>query len=292
MALLWHPDKAKDGIDTTEKFQLIQEAYETLSDKHLRAWYDDHTEQILRGEDLSEYSASELNLSKYFSSYCYHGFDDDEKGFYAVYSLLFDQIFAEESHFSEVLETVPQFGSSNTPWEECGKFYRHWNSFCSVKSFSWADQINTTEAGNRKTRRYFEQINNKARASARKEFQEEVRTLVKLVNRRDPRVFKHKAEVAKQQVQEQKMKEDEKLRLASLASKKREERLMAEIERLELLEEEKKDADSQQHFVGDDESSKPEDVQNIFVCAVCRKNFKSEKQSVFSRMLAAITGQV
>lgn len=32
-------------------FQLITEAHEVLSDPQERAWYDDHRDQILRGND-------------------------------------------------------------------------------------------------------------------------------------------------------------------------------------------------------------------------------------------------
>ena len=39
-ALEWHPDKNHGNIkEATEKFALIREAYEVLSDPHERAWY-------------------------------------------------------------------------------------------------------------------------------------------------------------------------------------------------------------------------------------------------------------
>lgn len=40
LALRWHPDKnIENSEEAKEKFQLIQQAYEVLSDSHERAWY-------------------------------------------------------------------------------------------------------------------------------------------------------------------------------------------------------------------------------------------------------------
>lgn len=50
LALKWHPDKnISNEEDAKQKFQLIQQAWEVLSDPQERAWYDKHRDQILRG---------------------------------------------------------------------------------------------------------------------------------------------------------------------------------------------------------------------------------------------------
>lgn len=63
LALKFHPDKIKisnlDENEAKEKFQLIQQAYEVLSDPQERAWYDKHREQILRGKQ-SNYEDNRL----------------------------------------------------------------------------------------------------------------------------------------------------------------------------------------------------------------------------------------
>lgn len=50
LALKWHPDKnIANETEAKQKFQLIQQAWEVLSDPQERAWYDKHRDQILRG---------------------------------------------------------------------------------------------------------------------------------------------------------------------------------------------------------------------------------------------------
>ena len=52
LALQWHPDKNLDNAEEAKKqFQVIQAAYEVLSDPQERAWYDRHRDAILLGGD-------------------------------------------------------------------------------------------------------------------------------------------------------------------------------------------------------------------------------------------------
>jgi DnaJ family protein A protein 5 len=98
-ALEWHPDKNHHRVDeATEKFALIQEAYEVLSDPHEREWYDGHRDDILR-EDNDIYESDDdydedssrwrfrttvqgiraKDLMRFFTPACYQGFDDSSK---------------------------------------------------------------------------------------------------------------------------------------------------------------------------------------------------------------------
>lgn len=53
LALKWHPDKNLDNAEEAKKqFQVIQAAYEVLSDPQERAWYDKHRDAILLGGKL------------------------------------------------------------------------------------------------------------------------------------------------------------------------------------------------------------------------------------------------
>ncbi|KAF4649424.1 DnaJ sub C member 21, partial [Perkinsus chesapeaki] len=92
LALKWHPDKNQNSDEATQMFQLITEANEVLSDPQERAWYDDHRDQILRGDDAldsdedSKKEAGHLvNVWKYFNKSCFNGqYDDSQEGFFSV----------------------------------------------------------------------------------------------------------------------------------------------------------------------------------------------------------------
>ncbi|KAJ2342207.1 hypothetical protein GGH91_003597, partial [Coemansia sp. RSA 2671] len=140
-ALIWHPDKNHGNTEeATRIFAEIKEAYETLSDPQERAWYDNHREQILRGDDYaaagsagyeqSDKSAnvayiSTESLMHFFTVSSFRGFNDLPTGFFAVYRTLFDRLRDEELQVSgldtaERLDMIHNlsFGDSHTFYDE------------------------------------------------------------------------------------------------------------------------------------------------------------------------------
>ncbi|CAG4975106.1 unnamed protein product [Parnassius apollo] len=194
LALQWHPDKNLDNLqEAKEQFQLVQNAYEVLSDPQERAWYDNHREQLLRGAG-SSYNDDSLDVYPYFSPSCYKGFGDDPQGFYGVYSEVFSKLAAEETDFlddPEDVAKIPKFGNSGTPYEEVHEFYAYWMAFSTNKSFVWLDQYEISQGDNRRVIKLMEKENNKIRQKARKERNEEIRRLVSFVRRKDKRVIEH-----------------------------------------------------------------------------------------------------
>lgn len=118
----WHPDKNPDK-DTTQTFQLIQEAYECLSNEQERAWYDQHRDQILRGRDVGQSEASEettsyitkMKLAKYMEKGAFQGYTKQPNDFYSVFDKLFKQLDEEEEMEEEVGKKhnpAPAFGDA------------------------------------------------------------------------------------------------------------------------------------------------------------------------------------
>jgi hypothetical protein len=93
MPLRLHADKNADRLDEAqERFKEVQNAYEILSDKHERAWYDGHRDQILRSGERHQAGATgfdaggagsrpddEEDLYPYFNSSCYSGYGEGPK---------------------------------------------------------------------------------------------------------------------------------------------------------------------------------------------------------------------
>lgn len=131
LALKYHPDKNRDDPEAAkEAFQLIQQAYEVLSDAQERAWYDRHRDALIRGfSDESDIQG--IDLFQYFSTSCYNkSYGDEEGGFYETYQRVFSTIEKEDQTFcdpDEELLEYPTFGRSDSPaevWQEFYNFFR------------------------------------------------------------------------------------------------------------------------------------------------------------------------
>ncbi|KAJ8901970.1 hypothetical protein NDN08_004172 [Rhodosorus marinus] len=286
-ALIFHPDKNKDNDDATKNFQLVQQAYEVLSDSHERAWYDAHRDQILRGEDVHEGSsepyatqASNINILRFFSGSAYRGYGDDDNGYYTVFSQLFNDIHDEERERVQCLspdgdiDVAPDFGTSDSPWEEVRQFYTFWENFSSQRSFGFAEKWNLAEAPNREIRRAMERENKKERTRAKKEFNQMLRDLVAYVKKRDRRVAKRREDV--ERVNEEKRAANE---ARAAAGKREKEQRRKEWEAVKDKELEYVDELIEQMELNqpDDDASKD---SNEYYCSACKKRFRSQAQWV------------
>ncbi|KAG4929816.1 hypothetical protein AAZX31_17G075700 [Glycine max] len=277
LALQRHPDKlVKSGLsqeEATAQFQELQHAYEVLSDPKERAWYDSHRSQILFSDPNTVSNSFVPDLFSFFSNTVYSGYTNTAKGFYKVYSDVFDKIHANEINFarklgldSDAVRQAPVMGNLDSPYAQVTAFYSYWLGFCTVMDFCWVDEYDVMAGPNRKSRRIMEEENNKVRRKARREYNDTVRRLGDFVKKRDKRVIDMKV---KRSVEEERKKEEERERKRRLEKEKKE-RAMA----YEEPEWAKVDEDVEEVVEEEVEERENEELY----CVLCKKKFKSDKQ--------------
>ncbi|KAK3037958.1 hypothetical protein RJ639_030663 [Escallonia herrerae] len=282
LALQRHPDKlAQSGVspaEATAAFQELAAAYEVISDPRERAWYDSHRSRIL----FSNSTPDDINntfipdLFPYFNNSAFSGFSDTGKGFYKVYSDLFEKIYRNEVSFANKLglrlvKEAPLLGNIKSDYSQVNAFYGYWLSFVTVMDFVWVDQFDAMNGINRKSRRVMEEENKKARKKARREFNETVRGLAEFVKKRDKRVIDMQV---RRNEEVERRREEEKERRRQMARERAEQvRAYEEPEWSKVEEVEGAGVEEEE----EEEGKKKGDESELY-CVVCGKKFKSDKQ--------------
>ncbi|XP_076245666.1 dnaJ homolog subfamily C member 21 [Calliopsis andreniformis] len=289
LALKWHPDKNLENTEEAkEQFQLVQQAWEVLSDPHERAWYDDHRTAILKGGIGENYKDDSIDLFRYFSTTCFKGYGDDEKGFYTVYRNVFEKLVAEDAEYAKEAdsdEEVPGFGDSQSSYEDVvHNFYAYWQSYSTKRSFSWLDPYSVKDAPNRRVARLIEKENKKVRDKAKRERNDQVRNLVAFVRKRDKRVQAHAEKLAERAKENLKKTQERKKQQLLERQRELKEHKVSEWSKFSNIEAELKniEANLAQEFgenlssTGDSENENTVD-DNPLYCIACNKIFKTHK---------------
>ncbi|XP_071862382.1 uncharacterized protein [Bombus fervidus] len=289
LALKWHPDKnLNNPEEAKEQFQLVQQAWEILSDPHERTWYDNHREAILKGGIDGDYKDDSIDLFQYFSTTCFKGYGDDEKGFYTIYRNVFEKLAVEDIEFakeSDLDEEIPGFGDSQSSYKEIvHKFYAYWQSYNTKRSFAWLDPYDIRDAPNRRVARLIEKENKKVRDKAKKERNEQVRNLVAFIRKRDKRVQAHIVKLSEHAKENLKKVEERRRQQLLERQKQLKEHKVSEWSTSSNIEAELKniEANLDQEF-GEDLSSEGDmDDENAIgdnslYCVACNKIFKTHK---------------
>ncbi|CAG2194174.1 DNAJA5 [Mytilus edulis] len=308
LALKWHPDKNPDNIEECTAQFRIYKYYDVLIDPQERAWYDKHREAILRGGlgHGDKYEDESLDVFQYFNANCFSGYNDDEKGFYAVYTEVFRVIAEEDKTFmddDEEYEEHPEFGIPKSVYEEIvAPFYGFWESYCTAKSYVWVEKYDTREAPDRRCRRLMEAENKKLRDAAKKNRNEEVR---KLLEERAEEISRKAKENREKHLKED-LKHFEDYKENSFSAALEAELAQLESNLAEHFGEEQNnededessimviysvicylfmlflDKDEEEYYDAEscDEEEEEEEYYDDLFCVACNKSFKSEKSYV------------
>lgn len=185
-ALVHHPDKASEEARPAaeERFKLIQDAYETLSDPTKRREFDS-TDDF---DDSLPVECASLD-------------------FYRV----FGAAFRRNARWS-VNQPVPEVGDHTTPMAAVDAFYDFWFSFKSWREFPHPDEEDIEAAESREHKRWIERYNSKLREKGKKDEKKRIREFVERAERLDPRILKRKEEERLAKEARKIQKETERLR--------------------------------------------------------------------------------
>lgn len=291
LALKWHPDKNLDNpAAAKEQFQLVQQAYEVLSDSHERAWYDNHRESILKGGIGENYQDNAIDLFQYFATSCFNGFGDDHKGFYSVYRKVFETLVAEDLEFAmdeEYLITPPSFGGPESNYEEIvHPFYAYWQSYTTKRTFTWLEPYDIRDTPNRRVLRLVEKENKKVRDKAKRERNEQVRNLVAFIRKRDKRVLIHVQKLAERAKENAKKVQQRKLKQLRERQQQLTDHKVLDTYQFSDVETELKTIEANIAAEFGEKMSQDSDNENgvidldILQCIACNKIFKTQKAFV------------
>ncbi|KAF2466547.1 DnaJ-domain-containing protein [Lindgomyces ingoldianus] len=277
-ALELHPDRNYGDVErATALFAEVQSAYEVLSDKQERAWYDAHEGDILRGGDGGGEAHYEHNMrvttaddiSRMLGKFRGNvEFSDSPSGFFGFVRETFEQLAREEEHAANYegidAPNYPSFGHKDDMYEDVVKtFYTAWNGFATKKAFAWMDVYRVSDAPDRRVRRLMEKENNKFREEGRRQFNDAVRALLHFVRKRDPRYTPST------------QTEEERAKAQRAATKAQAARAMAAHA---AKTQEAVPAWAVARDLEEEEEEEEEVEEEHYECVACHKMFKSERQ--------------
>ncbi|KAI5188678.1 DnaJ-like protein subfamily A member 5 [Nematocida sp. AWRm77] len=260
LALEYHPDSASSRSLNRDSgaFVEINTAYETLCQMH-------ETKELSRGTYCRKKQEADMNIQE-----CLVQAKRLEKigeGDYALINNLFAQITEIEKSTRGAQYRAPTFGyAKGNP----KLFYSFYSAFSSLRHFN-ITPYDVAPQYDRLTRQHKRDIEAEVRSiisSKRQEYSAGVRELARLLQKKDPRVVD-----ASKKVIDLKLT---KLTVTKDGKEIRDSKELTEEEKNLLSQEYTKQKKARKESEGD--APEPKEEKDLFVCAPCKKTFKSMNQ--------------
>ncbi len=164
---------------------------------------------------------------------------EGQRGFYTVYHNVFQDLIAEEEMDTGASVDWPVFGTADSTDSVVDAFYKHWMNFSTKKCFVYADKYDERDVTGRYLKRVVQKENEKQRREEKRAFNDRVRHLVQIVQKRDPRwlgVVQRKQEAASARKAAEKERQDQLLNAKKAKRAEARARRDAEVARLEEIE--------------------------------------------------------
>lgn len=108
----------------------------------------------------------------------------------------------------EDFESIPKFGDSKSTFEDVVNFYGFWESYSTKKSYVWLFTHDISEIRDRKVLKHLEKEHKKIQQKARKERNEEIRSLTLFVKKRDKRMQEYR-KMLEEKAQQNRLKSEQ-----------------------------------------------------------------------------------
>lgn len=197
-------------------------------------------------------------------------------------------------------ELIPKFGNSLSSFDEVVSFYGFWESYSTKKSYAWLFPHNISEIRERRVLKIVDKEHKKIQQKARKERNDEIRSLVLFVKKRDKRMIEYRRmleEKASQNRLKSQQNRLDQIRQRSEQIKEQQKNTKVHKEQEETLKRLEEDyfnqyqEDSESEYsetdeleedvngckINSEEGSEGENFDDDLYCVACNKFFNNEK---------------
>jgi len=179
-------DSSEDEEDEEdEEFKLLSRSWELLGNAETRRTFDS---------------------VDYFNDHLPSSFRHKPERGPDYFYRIFGPCFRRQAKFS-IDTPVPSLGDEGTPYEQVASFYRFWHNYSSWRDFTLLAEHDTAQAEDREERRWMQRMNKNQATKIKRDEMNRVQAMVALAYENDPRVVKHREEVAEEKARLKAQKE-------------------------------------------------------------------------------------